>query len=244
MRKGLSEVEPHRSAILLVVASVMLGLLSAGTALARLRRLEAQLGEEVPVVVAGAPIPAGEVIAPSALRVVGVARRYVFASSFQDPARVAGSVARVPLQPGEPVLASMLAPADGLAADQRVYTLAAGERVVVEPDIVPGDRVDVLGVYERGDRRLAEVLLQGAQVVRVQGAEGGEGTPAAGGGPPSGWVRIALRVSLEDTRVLAWVENFGQQIRVVRQPAVVAPGPNRPRPAPSVRWEEEEPRVH
>lgn len=219
----------HRGAALMLAAALGVGGLAAATALARLRLLEAQLGEEVPAVVARTHLAAGEVIVPAALSTVGVARRYAFPSLYRDPAQVAGQVARIPITPGEPVLASMVAPADGLALEQRIYTLEAGERVILEPDLAPGDRADVLVAYERGDYRLAEVYLQDAIVVRIDAAP----SPEVAGvnlAQPRG-TRISLRITLEEARRLAWAENFGQQIRVVRRPLAAAGtsgGPGRP----------------
>lgn len=210
----------HRGAAAMLAGAVLAGVLAAVTALARLRALEAQLGEEVPAVVARVPLAPGEVIAPAALSTVGIARRYAFPSLYSDPAQVAGRVARVPIAAGEPVLASMVARADGLALEQRVYTLQEGERVVLEPDLAPGDRADVLVAYERGDNRLAEVYLEDAVVVRVDAPPASEATAADLGGPRG--TRISLRIRLEEARRLAWAENFGQQIRVVRRPAAAA----------------------
>ncbi|BDG59928.1 hypothetical protein caldi_10180 [Caldinitratiruptor microaerophilus] len=210
----------HRGTALMLAGALVAGALAAVTALARLRALEAQLGEEVPAVVARVPLAAGEVIAPASLSTVGIARRYAFPSFYSDPAQVAGRVTRVPIAAGEPVLASMVARADGLALEQRVYTLVESERVFLEPDLAPGDRADVLVAYERGDNRLAEVYLQDALVVRVDTPPAPEAVAADLAGPRG--TRISLRIRLEEARRLAWAENFGQQIRVVRRPAAAA----------------------
>lgn len=111
--------------------------------------------ETAPVVVAAVPIGARTVITPDMVRVqqLPVAGHHPYAA--RTPDAVVGKVARVALTPGEQILSTKLflqREESGLAfvipANKRAVSVAFSEVIGSGGLIVPGDRVDVVGVFE------------------------------------------------------------------------------------------------
>ncbi|MCG0238812.1 MAG: Flp pilus assembly protein CpaB [Firmicutes bacterium] len=197
-------VETRRRAALAFLLAAVLASAAAWLFMQEVLRHQAALGRELPVLVAARPLPAWQPIGPGDLASQPVASRYLLPGLLTDPGAAVGKVPVAPLAPGEPVLAGLLRAPEEVPPDLRVVTLAAGERVVVEPGIAPGDRVDVVASYERDGVQVTEVYLVDVPVLdRVE-----EGTE----------VRVSLQLSLESARRLIHVENYGRQVRLLRRP--------------------------
>jgi pilus assembly protein CpaB len=111
--------------------------------------------ETAPVVVAAVPIGARTVITPDMVRVQQLPVAGHHPNAARTPDAVVGKVARVSLTPGEQILSTKLflqREESGLAfvvpADKRAVAVAFTEVIGSGGLILPGDRVDVVGVFE------------------------------------------------------------------------------------------------
>lgn len=172
---------------LLVGLALLLGAL---TALVASRWVD--LGREptraaVPkIVVAASAIEAGTVVAPAQLKVVEWRAPDLPMLALQDIKAVAGRVTRYPLQPGEPLLESKLAPADtkaGLSAvitpGKRAISVRVNEVIGVAGFAMPGNFVDVLVSGKDNDQNpFSRVVITRAKVLAVaQDTTGDPGKP-------------------------------------------------------------------
>lgn len=165
----------------------------------------AAMGREEPVVVAARAIPAYTRLTPDLLTTIPVARRYRLPTYFTAPVELAGRQVAVAVLAGDVVTASLLLPATDLAVNERLLTLAAGERLLVEADLQPGDAADLIVAVADGGQPRAEVYPAAAVVVAVDRPAGR--LPA-----------VTLRLTLEAARRVVWAENFARQLRLVRRP--------------------------
>ncbi|WP_454691056.1 Flp pilus assembly protein CpaB [Achromobacter aloeverae] len=179
-----------------------------------------------PVVVAARAIEAGARIDPASLT---VAQWPVTpAGAFDAPARLADAVARVAIQPGEPVTQFQLA--RGLAAylkpGERAVTIAVDEIVGAGNRIKPGDMVDVFIMLERGQEvggTQARLLQSRMRVLAygnrsLDGPDVDEKTAAQRGGPPPAPRNAMLAVPVAQVNELLLAARSGRLQLALRAP--------------------------
>jgi pilus assembly protein CpaB len=203
-------VSRRRRAFVLAGLALVLGALAASDVAGREAALEARLGPSVPVVVAGADIPAGRVVRSSDLAVRHVPARFAPAAAFSDPAQAAGLRTTAAVVHGTDLLPALLA--DGSADGE--LPLRPGERVADlvaagPPKLVrAGGHVDVL-VTRGGSTRLA---LEDVEVLAAS-----PDSAAGESGPRK--VAVALRVTVRQAVYLAAAQSFAREIRVLPRAA-------------------------
>lgn len=138
------------------------------------------------IVVAASPIEAGTVVAPAQVKTVEWHAPDLPLQVLQDAKNVVGRVTRYPLQPGEPVLESKLAPANtkaGLSAvitpGKRAISVRVNEVIGVAGFAMPGNFVDVLVSGKDNDQNpFSRVVITRAKVLAVaQDTTGDPGKP-------------------------------------------------------------------
>lgn len=192
----------RRRGRLLLSLSIVLGCLAAWAVHTRLREMERQLGVRVEVIVASADIPANAEIQAEMLTWREVPLRYVLAGMVPatDQVDLVGGRAAVPIGQGQPVTRTLVVhPVSDLSL--RSYTLT-GSATVILGALEAGDRVDILAVYRAETGERSEIVMRDIQVVEVQA----DGKPAA-----------TLAVTQAQAEQLAWLENFGKQLRLLRR---------------------------
>lgn len=129
----------------------------------------------VQLVVASTSVEAGTVIASSQVKTMAWSSADWPAQAVQDPQKVVGRVTRYPLQAGELVLESKLAPTDakaGLAAmiteGKRAISVRVNEVIAVAGFALPGNYVDVL-VSGKDDAQqpFSRVVISRAKVLAI-----------------------------------------------------------------------------
>jgi len=195
-------IATRRRATWLLVIAVLLGSLGAYGFYRHVNEYEASLGEMVQVWVVTTEVSPYTPVTKEMLRATSAPKRYLPASAILDEAAITSQVAAVPLHPGDLITTAVLRSPD--LGGQRSITLQDQGRsnIFIDATIQTGDRVDVLVAYRENEQDVARYLLTGVQVLRV--GEKGEQS-------------ISLLVSQDAARELVWMENFGRQIRVVRQ---------------------------
>ncbi|WP_066267611.1 Flp pilus assembly protein CpaB [Hydrogenophaga palleronii] len=184
-----------------------------------------------PVVVANKPLPAGEAIEASALRVAQLPINP--AGAFMTVAEVAGRVPVFDLGTGAPLLENQLV--SGLAmrleTGERAVAVKADEVMGVGNSVRPGDFVDVFFALkadskdvERSQSRLLlprmRVLAYGSASVDSMPATNGEGRAAQrpSGNAPQPARTAVLAVRVEDVNRLALGEATGRLLLALRHP--------------------------
>ena len=203
----------RRRSLLLLGLALLLGGLAASDVAGREAALERSLGPLVPVVVARAPLPAGEPIDPGRLAVRHVPARFAPREAFAVPAELAGRHAAAEVPAGADLTLAVLADPGAEAPGAPVRR---GERIadVVatgSPDlVVPGARVDVL--VTREGRRGTTLALQDVEVLAAAPASAGEEA-----GAPR--VAASLRVSVRQAVFLAAAQSFARELRLLPRAA-------------------------
>lgn len=216
----------RRRALVLGGLALLLGGLAAAEVAGREAALGQRLGNEIPVVVARADVPAGAVFDPHRLGVRRVPARFAPVAAAAAPRELAGLRAAVDVPAGADVAVGMVDSGedeDAVAGapvrpGERVAELvAAGSAQLVQP----GGRVDVLVTRTGEDGGLGgtELALEDVEVLAVGPAE-----PAAAGedaAPATGVMRVAasLRVTLRQAVYLAAAQAFASELRLLPRPA-------------------------
>lgn len=195
-------IATRRRAAWLLVVAVLLGSVGAYGFFNRVQAYEASLDEMVEVWTAAVEIPAYTLITAEMLRSTPAPKRYLPAGSIMTEEAIFSQVSAVHLKPGDLITSAVLRSPD--LGEMRSITVSDQGRnnVFIDATIQVGDRVDVLVAYRDKDEDVARYLLTGVQVIQV-----GERPERS----------ISLLVTGEAARELVWMENFGRQIRVVRQ---------------------------
>ena len=159
--------------------AIVLGLIAAKVArdsIARSRDRDRAQTKSVRVVVAKAPIAAGQELTADLLALGPISLEAPPQGAFTDTDTVAGRVSAAAMFPGQPVMETLLAPegtAPGLQAlvprGMRAITLEVNETSGVAGLIVPGCRVDVVTTLSGAnkDQTVAATIVQDVLVQAV-----------------------------------------------------------------------------
>ena len=197
---------------LLAGLALLLGSLAASDVAGREAALERRLGPLVPVVVARAPLAAGEPVPARSLAVRRVPARFAPGDALPDVRSVAGRRPAAAVAAGADVTTSVVAGEGEAGAPIRRGERVADVVATGSADlVVPGARVDVLITREPrpGDRGRTELALEGAEVLAAAPAEAGEGGPR---------VAASLRVTLRQAIFLAEAQSFARELRLLPRP--------------------------
>lgn len=195
-------IATRRRAAWLLGVAVLLGSVGAYGFFNRVQAYETSLGEMVEVWSAAIQIPAYTPITREMLRSASAPKRYLPAGGILTEEAITSQVSAVALKPGDLITPSVLRSPD--LGEMRSITLSDQGRnnIFIDATIQVGDRVDVLVAYRDNNEDVARYLLTGVQVLQV-----GDRSDRS----------ISLLVTGDAARELVWMENFGRQIRVVRQ---------------------------
>jgi pilus assembly protein CpaB len=210
-------VKPRRRrGLLLLSVALASGGLAASQVRERERRVEAQVGPAVRVLVAaGARVPA------RALAVRRVPARFVPPDALASAAGIVGSRPVAPLAAGGYVTAGLF---EGSNDEQREGGgVGRGERAVTvavsgAAGLATGSRVDVLVSTESGAAGGRTLMaLAGAELLRLEaGAASAEPAEGRGAGGPT--ALATLRVTLRQAVYLTAADNFAREIRLLARP--------------------------
>jgi pilus assembly protein CpaB len=208
---GISALAVEYTAALLLGLAALLGTLAASDVAGRERALREKLGEPVPVVVAGADLPAGTRLRAGSLEVRQVPQRYAPAVAVGTVRELEGQRLAVAVAKGTDLTPGMLGGGEAQGAP-----VAPGERVAVivaagdARSIHPGGRVDVAVTRERSDTQgTARIQVQNVEVLTARPAEADKDLPR---------VQLSLRVTPDQAMMLAAAQRFAELQVLPRAP--------------------------
>jgi pilus assembly protein CpaB len=234
------ETTRRRGIVFLAIAAVLA--LAAGlVVISYLNDIERQAGETVEVVVARQAIPARTLLSADLLELRPIPKKQLRSSYVLDPQDILrDTVALVDLEAGDILQRSFLDRNAGLKPGMRAVSIGVNRVSGVGGTIRPGNRVDVIVSFKEGGfaeaNQKTTVLFQDVEVLGVSmlnpkttqtsslvttGTEGGQ---AAAEIPPARFsatgdllneATVTLALPLEDALKLTWMENFGEEIRLV-----------------------------
>jgi pilus assembly protein CpaB len=234
------ETTRRRGILFLVIASV-LALLAGVVVVSYLNDIERQAGETVEVVVAKKAIPARTLITADLLELRPISKKMLRQSYVLNPQDILrDTVALVDLQPGDILQRSFLDRNAGLKPGMRAVSIGVNRVSGVGGTIRAGNRVDVIVSFKEGGlaeaNQKTSVLFQDVEVLGVSMLNpkttqtsslvttSTEGQAAAEEIPPARFsatgdllneATVTLALPLEDALKLVWMENFGEEIRLV-----------------------------
>ena len=210
----------RRRGLLLLSVALASGGLAASQVQERERRMAAQVGPAVRVLVAARDLHAGARVSARALAVRRVPARYLPRDALASASDVVGARLAVPVAAGGFLTAGLF---DGSNSERSGDgSVGRGWRAVsVEVSAVTaldaGARVDVLVSTESaagGGRTL--VALAGAELLRLEAASDAAPPEGTGSGGPT--ALATLRVTLRQAVYLTAADNFAREIRLLARP--------------------------
>jgi pilus assembly protein CpaB len=197
-------LEEKRRSLMFLFISVVFAVLAGALFYGKVKAINNQVGDYVPVLVAKQPIAARTPITPEMFESRLVPRKFAFASFLTDGTQISGHVSLVPLEKGEVVTTAMLKQIPKMSAERmRLVSLTQSERVLFDDVFNALDRVDIVASYQEADRPVTKLLLEDVTVGRV--TEDKDRVAA-----------IGVELSVEDAQKLIFMQNFGRQIRVLK----------------------------
>jgi len=222
----------RRRGLVLLCLAVACGGLAASQVRGNARRVEAQVGSPVPVLVATKDLPPETKLNPKtargALAVRQVPERFVPADSLTGMEEAIGLRTAAPLAAGSYVTAAHVQLGEGQDSGEGAV-LGSGQRVV-EVSVAGGDalggagidaRVDVLITTEPGaGAGRSYVALEDVELLAARPGAGGDLGPGGegDGGAAGGGSLASLRVTARQAVFLTAAENFAREIRLLLRP--------------------------
>jgi Flp pilus assembly protein CpaB len=131
--------------------------------------------------------------------------KFVGESMIQDTSVALNHRTIVALKHGDYITKNVVRGSADVNSAQRTFSLISSSKVLIEPSIRPGDRVDVLGAYHdkatNDDRSL--VIVSDLEVLGVT-AQGKDAV-------------VTLSVTVAQAQEIMRVENFGSQLRLIKR---------------------------
>jgi pilus assembly protein CpaB len=207
--------------MLALVFGAMATFMAMGWLKSQSRKVVQQKMEMVPVVVATKEVPSAVALAGDQVKVSQWPKDSALPGKFSRFEDVEGRVTAVPLNPGEPILESKLAPKGvipGLTAllspEKRAMTVKVDEASGVAGFLNPDNRVDVVATVDKGDFNkdpFAKVVLQNLRVLGT-----GQRIEKKLGEKPQVVPTVTLEVSPEEGERLALSVQEGKIFLILR----------------------------
>ena len=172
-------------------------------------RVEAKVGNLVPVLVLTEDVVPYEPVTEDMVRVEQVPERYAPLARIHAVSDAAGKVPTTRLQEGSFLQEGMLVYAPTVGPRQRKITVAVGADSVAAGDVRPGDEVAIYGAFTMNNpnrSRCLALLVPAARVDRVGSSERRLASDT---------VPISVVVNNSYTRRLLFAASFGEEIRIV-----------------------------
>jgi pilus assembly protein CpaB len=170
------------------------------------------------VVIAGATINPGVVIAPGQMKTMAWGSPILPEGSFNDPAKLSGRVAKQPISAGEPITESKLAAADsrgGLSSvitpGKRAISVRVNDVIAVAGFTLPGSFVDVMvNTRDANDNPRSRIILNRVKVLAIAQET------SADQNKPKVVNAVTLELSPEESEVLDLARSVGTLSLVLR----------------------------
>jgi len=246
----------RRRSIVLLAAAIIVAAIAAFMFYSRLSSLEREIGDMVYVVVATRDVPAATRLIKAGpdqnVELQGYPKKYAeqhganYFFGLEDIGD--NTVALVGFRAGDIILRSAVDENAGLEPNMRAVALAVDRVQGSGGSLRPGNRVDIIVSYTRGedDEPVTEVLFQDVQVLGVSRLASDIAPPAPAEGDESAFgtteaparflptgelmdeATVTLALTLEDALKLTYMDNFGVEIRLVIRRLDEEPEPSLP----------------
>jgi pilus assembly protein CpaB len=209
-----------------LLVAIGAAMLAVTCALIYMRRFEQYVsgGRVMQVVVASHEIAAGARLADADVAVREIPERFVhpeaIVASGGDEAKILGRVVAVHLAQGQPVLWSSFEGTQTKVGKGLSGLIQKGQRAITLPvdvggslgdQIRPGDRIDILGTFNRKDRETTITVLQNVPVLSIGGKK-----ESIDGEPTLQVKDITLSVALDEAELLVFAQQHGTLNLVMR----------------------------
>lgn len=162
---------------------------------------ESQFGEFEEVIVASQDIAARVPITSQAVTTVSIPKRYLRPGLLTSKDDVINRISLVAVAKGEFIQASVLR-SEPFPEGTRALTMTASQVVIIDGDLRPGDRVDVMAAFREDGTDISRIVLRDLEVLSLS-TDGRQR-------------QLSVLVRADEAERLIWVENFGKQVRFLR----------------------------
>jgi pilus assembly protein CpaB len=213
--------QTRRRGLIFTGMAIVLALITALLFFRYLNSLEREIGEKVEVVVAAQDIPARTLITEDMVKLDKIPQRYVRDSYLQRVEQVVGLVPLINLNKDDVLQANALGKGMVLEPERRAMAIAVDQVTGVGGILAPGDRVDILASYTGADgNNRTTLLLDDIEILAAGGypsvtGEGLAPEESAQFQPSAAETTVILALGLEDAMKLAYMDNFGEEVRLI-----------------------------
>lgn len=194
-------LKARRSARILLSLAAMAAVLAVVLFLNHVNAVERQFGEFEEVLVASQDIAARVPITSQAIATVRIPKRYLRPGLLTNKEEVINHISLVPLAKGEFIQRSILR-AEPFPEGTRALTMTASQVVIIDDDLHPGDRVDVMAAFKEAGTDVSRIVLKDLEILTLS-TDGRQR-------------QLSVLVRADEAERLIWVENFGKQVRFLR----------------------------
>ncbi|GIP41202.1 hypothetical protein J31TS4_44820 [Paenibacillus sp. J31TS4] len=220
-------LESKRKASIFLIVSLLFAATAGYLFFRQVQTLNNQLGGMTKVYVAAKDIPSRTVIRPDDVKTIDIPNKFVNPSHVTDPAQLQGRVFVVPLREGDLITDSILKQATNVQNENnRLVAVYASQKIRFDQELEVNDRVDLIVSQNVDGKPQTTVFMKDVLVSNV--LRSGNALAA-----------IGVEISEKDAPKLIHVENYADQIRVLKanvgkndRPAQPAGSPS-PSPSPS-----------
>lgn len=190
-------------------------------------QVESQVGPLITVYEVSAPVEPYQPLGASNVEAVEVPRRWAAPTSVTSLQALEGRRVGFELAVGTVVTSDMLIPSTDLSPTEREIAVNVNSVTGVAGRVRPGDRVDIVAVFDDvpGLPKQVRVLVRDVRVVSIGGQETVPTNAEDGLGSTQEVVPVTLALEPEDSLAVTYAAAFAQEVRLVALPGDV--GPNR-----------------
>ncbi|TMN23275.1 hypothetical protein FH966_10420 [Lentibacillus cibarius] len=200
-------VDAKRKAFIFLLLAFILAVIAGGLIINQLQAIAESSGETETITVATAAkninsyekLQSGD-IAWTEIPVTEQSGNFIENKSQIDDAMIV-----VDMEKGNFITSNILRTTHSIPSDHRIVNLNVTDNVIMDQDVAPGEKVDIIVVYKKDGNMLSERLFSGVSVVQMEKVDNQEAKPA---------VKVSLTV--EKARQLIYYQNVAEQIRVLR----------------------------
>lgn len=181
--------------------------------------VRSQLGPMVSVVAAADDLPPFATPSGGELVIAEVPRRWLPPNSFTDPAQIGDRVTAAAVPAGTILSQGMFLDRPAISPGEREIAIMVDAETGVGGKITSGSVVDIFATFTGDDATppSSRIVVQRAEIIEVGSPvdtpEGDVGPGSVGFGSSQS-LPVTFRLSIEDARVLTYVETFASSIRL------------------------------
>jgi pilus assembly protein CpaB len=197
-------LESKRRAAIFIFISLLLAAVAGYLIFRQVQTLTNQLGGMAKVYVAAKNIPSRTLIKAEDVKTMDIPNKFVTSSHVTDPATLINQVSVTPLSTGDLITKNILRPVSNVQNENnRLVAIYSSTKINFDQQLEALDRVDIIVSRNENGKPVTDVFMKDVLVSTIMGSD-------------NKFAGIGVEVSEEDAPRLIHMENYADQIRVLK----------------------------